>query len=227
MKTKTRGKEYFTQLASGALYFPNRPEDLTVDVNDIVTSLTQQVRYLGHFGSYTVAQHSIHMMQLAPPELKLEALLHDATEAYLGDVPYPIKKMLPDFVRLENALWAKAIAPHFDLNPTISDEVKSIDRAIVASEYYSFAPDAVFESGVRWEFHCQDIEPLTLPQYGPMMVNMRFATILETLLDVHRHVVHKSNYAYGTPEYNSEFTHLFDSVITVDDRTRRLYTEIS
>jgi 5'-deoxynucleotidase YfbR-like HD superfamily hydrolase len=66
---------------------------------------------------------------------KLEALLHDASEAYLMDSPKPIKRLLPDYVALEHKLM-KAISDKFRISHPNSDEVKRADKEALKYEHY-------------------------------------------------------------------------------------------
>lgn len=76
-------------------------EDFTPDIKEISFALSNQNRYNGHVGCYTVAEHSVRVAMQLPPELRLSGLLHDAHEAYYGDIISPIKRMLgPKFDEL-------------------------------------------------------------------------------------------------------------------------------
>ena len=82
---------------------------------EIATGLAQTIRFSGQLGLLTVAQHSVGVSLLVPSELWVAAklgLLHDASEAYLGDVPTPLKNLLPDYQALE-ARYMKAILNRF------------------------------------------------------------------------------------------------------------------
>lgn len=127
--------------------FDPRPEEVPAfDLRDIVWSLARQTRYLGHVAGsgYSVAEHSVLVSEAAAaaglgPEYVRAALLHDATEAYLGDMPSPLKAFFPDFRHAEKTLarklrtWAAtrygvAIAP-FD-----APEIVDLDRRILLDE---------------------------------------------------------------------------------------------
>lgn len=67
-------------------------------------------------------------------EFKLQALLHDASEAYAGDIPSPIKKRLPDYKAMEDNLM-RCIAAKFGFGYPLCNEVKAIDRIMLQHEW--------------------------------------------------------------------------------------------
>jgi hypothetical protein len=70
-----------------------RPEDICLQ--DITHSLARIGRYTGHGDHFiSVAQHCVHVSRICPPTLARQGLLHDAAEAYVGDVSSPLKGML-------------------------------------------------------------------------------------------------------------------------------------
>lgn len=89
-----------------------------VDIHDIAHSLSTMVRFNGHIAQqYTVLDHSMLMSYLVPREYAMEALFHDAGEAYTGDIIYPLKQLFPQFDDFENNITAKifkALVPNPD-----------------------------------------------------------------------------------------------------------------
>jgi hypothetical protein len=83
------------------------PKPSTILIEDIAYSLSGQCRFVGHGDlRLSIAEHSVLVMRLLgkgyiQPRLKLLALLHDAAEAYLGDVSSPLKPEIPDYKRIE------------------------------------------------------------------------------------------------------------------------------
>src|SRR5690606_16131204 len=73
------------------------PQPDQIDIIDIAVGLSRMPRFAGHSVHFLpVAQHCILMSNIVSPENKLAALLHDASEAYLGDIAKPIKALMPD-----------------------------------------------------------------------------------------------------------------------------------
>lgn len=105
-----------------------------VNIEDIAHSLSMLCRFNGHMERfYSVAEHSVYVSQLVTGKNQIWGLLHDAAEAYLSDVPSPVKKHLPQFKEIENGLQ-KIIAIHFNLSPAIPPEVKHADMVLLATE---------------------------------------------------------------------------------------------
>lgn len=123
-----------------------------VKIMDIAHSLSQQCRFGGHTNQfYSVAQHSVRVALALPRELQLVGLLHDATEAYVVDLPRPIKMALPDYRVLEDRVW-QVICFRYGLAPILPAEVKRADeRALLAEfqEVMSFQPPADWFPGIH------------------------------------------------------------------------------
>jgi 5'-deoxynucleotidase YfbR-like HD superfamily hydrolase len=152
----------YIQTVSGRRVNPFDPDPADLDPADIAQALSNLCRFGGHSRAfYSVAQHSVIVSDRlaatgAPPDEVMAALLHDAAEAYLGDLPHPIKhrsELGAAFKAAEKQLEA-VIARRFDLPR--SDRIKPIDRALLATERATF-------SRVAWDWpELEGIEPLDL-----------------------------------------------------------------
>ncbi|OZI09210.1 hypothetical protein BWI93_05235 [Siphonobacter sp. BAB-5385] len=112
------------------------PDPETICIEDIAHALSNMPRFGGHLPEfYSVAQHSIRCAQLVPDHLKLSALMHDASEAYLMDLPRPIKKNLGNFGYAETEERLMGVIAQkfgFQLN---SKEVKAADERVLTEEW--------------------------------------------------------------------------------------------
>jgi len=108
-----------------------------IDIIDIAHSLSQQCRFGAHLPQfYSVAQHCCLTSELVPDALKLQALLHDASEAYILDFPSPIKKRFICYQQLEQKIM-KLIAEKFNIDFPFHPEVKAADECMLVIEWHS------------------------------------------------------------------------------------------
>lgn len=94
-------------LQSGKLLNILEITEQDIDIYDICYSLSNIARFSGQVPFYSVARHSIYVSQILPHELKLSGLLHDASEAYIGDVVSPIKHKMKEYLELEKNIMTK------------------------------------------------------------------------------------------------------------------------
>lgn len=104
-------------------------------IEDIAHGLSMQCRFGGHLPNfYSVAEHSCRCSDLLLREFALEALLHDASEAYLMDIPRPIKNRLTNYKEIEEKLMIK-IFEKFGLIYPIHEFVKQADEIMLQREW--------------------------------------------------------------------------------------------
>lgn len=129
----------FLQTRSGDFLDFRNPDPDTIHIEDIAHALALTCRYNGHTPyPYSVAQHCVLASRMAPPGLELEALMHDAQEAYVGDMPSPLKKMLPGYQVVEDMV-EYVIRKKYGLSSGgMSRAVKEIDTRMLATEAAAF-----------------------------------------------------------------------------------------
>lgn len=122
------------QTFSGRQFWPMDPRADDVDILDIAHALSMQCRFAGHcIRFYSVAEHCVHLSRTVPREHALWALLHDASEAYLVDVPRPVKPYLGGYREAE-AVVMKAICARFGLPLEMPFAVHEADYRILGDE---------------------------------------------------------------------------------------------
>ncbi|HEY1855367.1 MAG TPA: hypothetical protein VGG40_12350 [Solirubrobacterales bacterium] len=134
------------QTVSGRWVDPLAPDPESIAIEDIAQALANQCRFGGHSRAfYSVAQHSTIVSDVceqrgASPAEALAALMHDAGEAYLVDLPHPLKhrsELGPPYKKAEELL-EEAIRVRFDLVPQPA-EMKPVDRSLLATERAAFS----------------------------------------------------------------------------------------
>lgn len=119
------------------------PVDLRVediDIRDIAHALSLACRFGGHIAShYSVAEHSVRVATILPRDLQLWGLLHDATEAYLGDMVRPLKCMMPEYKKVEERAM-RVIAARYGMDWPEPPEVKKADNILLATERRDLFP---------------------------------------------------------------------------------------
>jgi hypothetical protein len=109
-----------------------------IHIEDIATTLSKICRFGGKIPGdafYSVAQHCCLVKYLAPPELARAALLHDATEAYLGDVVKPLKVILGDVYHDLEMKFEKVICEKFSIDTDHLKQIKYWDKRALDIEY--------------------------------------------------------------------------------------------
>lgn len=109
-----------------------RPEQICIE--DIAHALAYICRFNGHVNQfYSVAQHSLFVCDILPPPLALQGLLHDATEAYLGDMVKPLKRNMAEYRAAED-IMQECISRVFHVPVRLDARVKRADLIALATE---------------------------------------------------------------------------------------------
>lgn len=135
--TPTERRGDWSQVYTGTKFYALDPREDDIFIEDIAHALANFCRWGGHTSSfYSVAQHSVLVSYRVPPEHRPWALLHDASEAYLGDIVRPLK-LGPgfDLYREAEAQLEEMICRRFELAPPpMPEEVKKADDEVLLAE---------------------------------------------------------------------------------------------
>lgn len=149
---------------------------------DIAHALSNLCRFNGHCPVfYSVAQHSVRVMRAVPPAFKLQALLHDSAEAYLGDVTSGLKDLLPSYKRLEMAVLGEILIK-YGLDPTLSQVVRQADFALLVVESEELSMDIKIDKKAVTKPPIP-IEPCNA--WGPHESEARFLTAFTEAITIH------------------------------------------
>ncbi|MEY9198646.1 hypothetical protein ABIA16_003762 [Sinorhizobium fredii] len=176
-----RGERHgdFMQVHSGRKFWPMDPRSDEVFIEDIAHSLSLQCRYAGHcLRFYSVAEHSVHLarhLRWQGVEVALWALLHDASEAYLVDVPRPVKGHLVGYKDAEAKVMA-AVCERFGLAPTMPAVVHDADNRIIGDELVNMTPMA-------WHERYSDPLGVQIRCWYPAQAEEEFLATFEALMD--------------------------------------------
>jgi hypothetical protein len=135
------------ETASGLKYDFLEPDVSQVKLDDIAHGLSQICRFAGHTTRfYSVAEHSVLVSKILeatfqPHALAVAGLFHDAHEAYVGDVPRPMKHLVPGFEKLAD-IADRAIAEALDLDEVLfhATSVKDADLLALFNEGEQLMP---------------------------------------------------------------------------------------
>ena len=138
----------YTHTFLGRRFYATNPRASDIDVRDIAHALSMTNRFNGHTpnGPYSVAQHSVYVSLECDPQDALYGLLHDASEAYICDLPSPVKAQIPQYQAIEAGLM-NVICEKFRLPLEMPLSVKVADVTVLAAE-------------------CRDLWPLPMKEWN-------------------------------------------------------------
>lgn len=157
------------RLRSGAWFDLLDPASSDFTIEDIAHGLAHTCRYAGQAdGFYSVAEHSILVSEVAQGH-EYAALLHDAAEAFIGDVTRPLKQLLPEYKRLEKSI-EEAIFSRFEVGE-VHPDVKKADLEVLAAEQAQLMPEGTdawaSEAGIS-------AAPIRVERMAPAEAKLRF-----------------------------------------------------
>lgn len=171
-------------LRSGSYFDLLNPEGSSFTIEDIAHSLAHLCRFTGHTKRfYSVAEHSWWCSLIVPRQDALAALLHDAAEAFVGDVSRPLKMLLPEYRRIEDRIL-RAVLERFLLSPVLPASVKAADRRMLRSEQV----DAM-DSTEDWPGLESQVSRVRLCFFSPEQARLKFlGRFHELRMEAGRHV---------------------------------------
>lgn len=149
------------EVSNGVHFDIAAPAPALLNLEDIALSLAQQPRFLGRMPlgvHLSIAEHCVNVAAACPEWCRLEGLLHDASEAFMADIPSPHKQLYPDYEAIEDRVMA-AVTARWNLICPIPGPVHAADRAACMSEALALGMDVGQWPGTR------GIMPLRAPLF--------------------------------------------------------------
>lgn len=185
---------------TGKIFDLLNPEPEMVCIEDIAHSLAYQCRYTGHTREfYSVAQHCVLMAENSDlPGDPLKKLLHDAAEAYIGDIARPFKNLLKVKIT-DNENYGFASLNHFvsvgdfedniqkviglalGVDLTYSAEIKKSDIIMGATEIRDLMP--AMPPDFDWGVGISSVVKETIIPWGPGLAELMFTNIYFYLIE--------------------------------------------
>lgn len=160
------------QTYTGRAFYPLDPRPEDIDIRDIAHSLSLTCRYAGHVNRfYSVAEHCVLMSMAVHESVAFDALMHDAAEAYVGDMVRPLKQNLPEYKHAEELVML-AIRSKFGMQPFTPHDVKEADTRILLDERAAL----MNMPPMPWHKNVEGKRPLGVKPTGwdPRVAEMRF-----------------------------------------------------
>ncbi len=164
------------QLRSGGGFNPLEPDPASIHIEDIAHALSNQCRFAGHVRDfYSVAQHSVLCCrQVLPPESQLAMLMHDASEAYLVDLPRPLKAAFPQYAEIEDRLM-EVIAGKYGFQWPMTEAMKLIDNRMLFTEKRDLMEPA------DWGYEVEPYGDYKIVPWNPTTSERAFLVVFEQL----------------------------------------------
>lgn len=157
------------------------PKQDQIYIADIASALSKMNRWAGHTRfPYSVAQHSTLMSELCLGPMALQALLHDAAEAYLVDMPSPQKRLIGEpYAKLERT-FLEAISERFGVDlVNLDPHVKDLDLGMCRLEALHLVGVSLDE--VREHFGTVSVPPVNITRMSAEDAEQAFLRRFEQL----------------------------------------------
>lgn len=142
--------KYSISTYDGSFFDFHNPTNFSFDIETIAHALSNICRYGGHSNRfYSVAEHSILVSEVVPAKLALCGLLHDASEAFVGDMPSPLKALCQSYRDIEDKVH-EAICAQYNLPFPFPSDIKLADKMVYRAErdQVTCVPDTLWHTEI-------------------------------------------------------------------------------
>lgn len=167
-----------TILLAGGSYFDfEAPHTSVFTIDDIAHGLAMTCRFAGQCKRhYSVAQHSVHVSEIVPADHAYQGLMHDAPEAFVGDMAKPLKVLLPEYSVIEKRV-ERAVFDRFNVATPLPPSIKDADIVMLVTEQRQ-----LMGNHDDWNY-CRGRTPLDfeIPEWTPDEAKARFLARFDEL----------------------------------------------
>lgn len=175
---------YFMQTRSARKFYLRSPSPDDVCIEDIAHALSQICRFTGHTSEfYSVAEHCVHVSRLVQPHHALWGLLHDAPEAYIGDISWPLKKELGDSIGVIEYGVEQVVQAAFGVmvDSEAKRDVGRADVMMLSVEARELLAVTDFEAA-GWAYYTEPDPNILIHRWSPADAHREFLTRFTELL---------------------------------------------
>lgn len=193
----------FIHMQSGARFVHQWPLARDVFIEDVAHNLSKICRYCGSIEGddviYSVAEHGVRSSYIEPEKFPLEKLMHDSPEAFIVDVPRPLKYspfMLPVY-KFYEGMADKAVAEAFGLDTSKEAQraCKVADKIMLVTEKRDlFAKDRTMHLNKMDDVAGVRPLPVKIEPWTPAEAKRRFLMRYYELTGAHYFYCHKATF---------------------------------
>lgn len=149
-------EDRYIRTISGRKFYLKSDDTSTIFLDDITHALSNMGRFTGHTKRfYSVAEHSVLVSSIVStvtkdPRIILQALMHDASEAYLADISSPFKGALTNYRMYEDSVWGR-ISAKYGIRQVLYSQVKWADWVALFAEALTLQPDSEVHTWVNFD----------------------------------------------------------------------------
>ncbi len=187
--------EPWIQTYNGKKFNFIEPDSDMIDIEDIAHALSMQCRHAGHSRYFfSIAEHSILVSSLLPTKIAIAGLLHNAAEAYITDIPTPLKDLLPNYRWIKMQVQ-KTILKSFRIKLSDAEHktIKLADAQVLKIETSCLIPKSCIDNCVEKLPASIESESIEINAWKPTIAKAVFLDNFYKLINGVKPIPHKKS----------------------------------